>query len=326
MRLPGLWQFLRGAVLLAVIAVIAVYGRQFLPGGASRQTISGVATVPVTGAVPSSAVIIVDQRWIYLYGLVAPREEPDCTVGGVTLQCTLISVGKVAEFVAGHEVRCRVRHYTGDDRNWGQCWVDGAGTFGNASDSLNARLVRAGWAFAAPRTRDFAADEAAAKAAKAGMWVGEAFSHPDFLKGPLRGSSENADGGTAELREVRIKLFGVDAPALTQECTIGGKPYPCGYMSHQYLNSLTDGHTVNCKVSQLPGDDRTFGICTEENPLSRQLSPNTFNEQIVRAGWALADRARSLDYVEAEDDARTHKRGLWQGEFIPPTDWRNGKR
>jgi len=43
---------------------------------------------------------------------------------------------------------------------------------------------------------------------------------------------------------------------------------------------------------------------------------------IVRQGWALAFRRYSLDYVDTEGEAREAKRGIWQGKFEPPTDWR----
>jgi hypothetical protein len=46
------------------------------------------------------------------------------------------------------------------------------------------------------------------------------------------------------------------------------------------------------------------------------------NAEMVRAGFALAFRKYSLDYVEDEDDARQAKRGLWSGQFDPPWVWR----
>lgn len=43
---------------------------------------------------------------------------------------------------------------------------------------------------------------------------------------------------------------------------------------------------------------------------------------LVSEGWALAYRRYSTDYVDEEDAARTARRGLWRGEFIPPWEWR----
>jgi endonuclease YncB( thermonuclease family) len=46
----------------------------------------------------------------------------------------------------------------------------------------------------------------------------------------------------------------------------------------------------------------------------------------VREGWTLAYRKYSLDYVREEDQARTSKRGIWQGEFTAPWEWRPARR
>ncbi len=47
---------------------------------------------------------------------------------------------------------------------------------------------------------------------------------------------------------------------------------------------------------------------------------------MVSQGWALAYRRYSLDYVDQEADAQAVRRGIWAGEFVPPWEWRRGKR
>ena len=44
---------------------------------------------------------------------------------------------------------------------------------------------------------------------------------------------------------------------------------------------------------------------------------------MVQQGWALAYVKYAKTYVQAEEDARTNRRGLWQGAFIAPWDWRH---
>ena len=44
---------------------------------------------------------------------------------------------------------------------------------------------------------------------------------------------------------------------------------------------------------------------------------------MVREGWALAYVKYSSAYGRAEENARTQQRGLWQGAFIAPWDWRH---
>jgi hypothetical protein len=47
---------------------------------------------------------------------------------------------------------------------------------------------------------------------------------------------------------------------------------------------------------------------------------------MVRAGFALAYRRYSNDYVDEENEARNAKRGLWAGEFTKPWDYRRETR
>ena len=37
-------------------------------------------------------------------------------------------------------------------------------------------------------------------------------------------------------------------------------------------------------------------------------------------------RKYSLDYVRAENAAKSLREGLWRGKFVPPWEWRRGKR
>jgi endonuclease YncB( thermonuclease family) len=44
--------------------------------------------------------------------------------------------------------------------------------------------------------------------------------------------------------------------------------------------------------------------------------------RLVSAGWALAYRRYSTDYIGAEDEAPKAKRGMWRGSFMKPWVWR----
>jgi len=52
------------------------------------------------------------------------------------------------------------------------------------------------------------------------------------------------------------------------------------------------------------------------------IGPCDLAALMVREGWALADRRYANDYVDEEEEARTARRGLWKGEFVPPWEWR----
>jgi endonuclease YncB( thermonuclease family) len=44
---------------------------------------------------------------------------------------------------------------------------------------------------------------------------------------------------------------------------------------------------------------------------------------MVRSGWAIAWPGR--DYQHEEEQARAARRGLWQGAFQRPEDWRRNR-
>lgn len=50
------------------------------------------------------------------------------------------------------------------------------------------------------------------------------------------------------------------------------------------------------------------------------------NGWLVAQGHAVAYRRYSTDYIDAEAEARTAKRSVWQREFDLPWAWRQGKR
>ena len=43
---------------------------------------------------------------------------------------------------------------------------------------------------------------------------------------------------------------------------------------------------------------------------------------MVRAGWAVAYRRYSKDYIADEQQAKSQKKGMWAGTFTLPWQWR----
>lgn len=55
--------------------------------------------------------------------------------------------------------------------------------------------------------------------------------------------------------------------------------------------------------------------------------------EIVRAGWGIAYRyylhqvpELKQTFIDAEEEAKAAKRGIWQGKFVEPSKWRRGER
>ena len=315
MKSKRLWFVVLIAAASGVAAALALLpGRSLIVEGPARVAAPGILQI--------------DGYWIELIGLKPPREDPDCVLNALIFQCTIVSLGKTAELVAGKLVRCEVRQFPEDARLWGDCAARSPGEPPGTGVSVNRELVRSGWATADPHYTDaYVADAEAAKSAKAGAW-GEFFYQHSWRPGIYSGLTEIQDGNVIEVEEIRVRLFGIDAPDLAQKCTLDGIEYACGLLAHAYLTSVTAGRPILCHVGELEGDDRPYGRCARSGNQGQDFAPGApvVNEQMVAAGWALANRSQTRDFVDAEKEARRNKRGMWAGEFVAPRKWRRGAR
>jgi len=313
----GRWAWV-GATAVALAIAVAVYWASL-----SGRTVEGPAMVPHAG------VLMVENVWVPLLGLHPPREDPNCIVKGVIMQCPLISAAQLAKLVLGKTIRCSIRHFPNDDRNWGTCGaVDpNTGAFAGDPDAINRALVRSGWAVADDHyVATYAALTEQAQEERIGVWT-DMYIEERTRSGTLGLVNETNDAATVEVLETRVRLYGIDAPELSQECLMNGLPYPCGLLAGAHLNALIIGRAIICHVRELD-DGRMWGRCGDSNRTGEDFrqGTRTVNEQMVLAGWAMANRDQTKDFVEAEDEARREKRGMWAGPFVRPADWRDGVR
>ena len=132
----------------------------------------------------------------------------------------------------------------------------------------------------------------------------------------LNGKPRIIDGDTLEISGQRIRLLGIDAPESKQKCKKNnGLEYHCGTMATFALAELIEEHWVKCVGEENDRYGRLIATCF--------TGPIDLNENMVRRGWALAYRRYSFRYVPAEGKAKSARRGLWQGTFIKPWDWRS---
>ena len=124
------------------------------------------------------------------------------------------------------------------------------------------------------------------------------------------------DGDTLAIGTTKVRLEGIDAPETDQVClNANGIRWTCGIEARDRLTTHIASREVNCISSGVDAYRRTLAICN--------LAGEDLNAWMVREGWALAYVNYSSVYVHAEEDARTHQRGLWSGAFIAPWDWRH---
>lgn len=135
----------------------------------------------------------------------------------------------------------------------------------------------------------------------------------------LVGVASVIDGDTLEIRGVRIRLHGIDAPESRQLCRRNsGEEWRCGQQAALAMSDRIGRLTVSCAVSDVDRYDRAIAVYAQGN--------EDLNRWLVSQGWAVAYRRYSRDYVEAEDLARRAGHNIWSGQFVMPWDWRRGQR
>ena len=141
----------------------------------------------------------------------------------------------------------------------------------------------------------------------------------DFPQIDFQSRVSVTDGDSFRRGKQRIRLFGIDAPELAQECLDAkGRPYACGQAAKRALQELIGGAEISCDVVERDKYRRDVARC-RKNDLE-------INREMVRLGWALAYERHSVDYLVAEATARNARRGLWQGHFQTPEDFRAEQR
>ena len=135
----------------------------------------------------------------------------------------------------------------------------------------------------------------------------------------LTGSARVIDADTLEISGERIRLEGIDAPESAQMCADGeGQLYPCGREATVALRALLGSEAIRCETEGRDRYGRWIAFC--------HLGERDINAWLVEQGHAVAYRQYSDDYVPEENAARDERRGVWQGRFVMPWEWRRGKR
>ena len=65
------------------------------------------------------------------------------------------------------------------------------------------------------------------------------------------------DGDGLKIGDLRIRLWGIDAPELKQECTLNQKKYSCGEDARFLLGALVMGGEVRCLIKNTDRYNRT---------------------------------------------------------------------
>lgn len=132
---------------------------------------------------------------------------------------------------------------------------------------------------------------------------------------PLTGRVTVIDGDTVEMDNgTRIRLWGVDAPELSQTCeNRHGETVPCGlWAAHQLERHFASG-VWQCQHKGEHGR-RVVAHCF--------VNGRDINEHLAREGWAVATPRFTNRFVRASEMAQHQRRGIWEGRFETPHRYR----
>ncbi len=143
----------------------------------------------------------------------------------------------------------------------------------------------------------------------------------------VTGYAKVTDGDTIKIDTFKIRLDGIDAPEKKQTCkrpyfTIFMftfyKDYFCGKKSTEALIKKINNQKITCKISDIDYFKRLIGECYK--------GKTNLNAWLVSNGHAVAFRKYSKKYVPDEIVAKQEKKGMWQGKFEMPWDYRKSNK
>lgn len=127
------------------------------------------------------------------------------------------------------------------------------------------------------------------------------------------------DGDTLAAGTDRLRIHGIDAPEMDQTCQRRGGTYPCGAAARDAMADIIGRSSLSCEPLDTDRYGRSVVRCVTDRGTD-------IGAELVRQGWAVAFRRFSLDYVAQEAEARAARRGIWEGSFMDPSDWRARSR
>lgn len=127
------------------------------------------------------------------------------------------------------------------------------------------------------------------------------------VSGPVR----VIDADTLDVGGARVRLHGIDAPELSQNCGApAGGDWPCGRWAAEIAAAQYDGRLAVCHPLDRDRYGRIVARCAVDGADIAAV--------LVRQGAAFAYRRYAEDYVGDERAARADRLGVWAGGAQAP--------
>lgn len=128
------------------------------------------------------------------------------------------------------------------------------------------------------------------------------------------GSVQVVSADTLLMRNHYIHLYGIDGPEVNQTCANSrGRAYACGKEAARWLQGWILDNEIECRVLKQDSKNNVVATCA--------YGQYDIGAALVSAGWAVTLPGNSI-YQPYELQAQKAQRGMWQGQFYKPWDWR----
>jgi endonuclease YncB( thermonuclease family) len=141
--------------------------------------------------------------------------------------------------------------------------------------------------------------------AAAGLVIAAVLSAPAFAE-----EARAIDGDTIGIGATSIRLHGIDAPEMKQQCG----DWPAGELAQEALAAMIIGRTVACEGRGRDRFGRTLASC--------KVDGFDLSAEMVRSGMALALVRYSRDYADLEAEAKAARRGMHGYSCEAPWEFR----
>jgi endonuclease YncB( thermonuclease family) len=136
---------------------------------------------------------------------------------------------------------------------------------------------------------------------------------PGLSRPVIEGTASAVAGDILRINSQTIRLSGVEAPELHQDCGGQGRErrWRCGETARAQLRDLVRGKQVRCELAS----DGERGLC--------RIGTADIAADLVSRGHIFAQQGLFSSYGRLEQDARNARLGLWRGSAERPQEYRS---
>tara|TARA_B100001146_G_C16045364_1_gene375454 strand:+ start:25 stop:513 length:489 start_codon:yes stop_codon:yes gene_type:complete len=142
------------------------------------------------------------------------------------------------------------------------------------------------------------------------------FSGSSAVSAEIKGMAWVIDGDTIVVNHQKIRLFGIDAPEISQICADNTQ---MGRKAKTALIKLVKGRTVSCTGGQIDSYGRIIAQCFVYFTNQEYID---ISAKLVQNGMAFAYRKYSKIYIHNENIAKNKNIGIWERECMKPETFR----